>query len=192
MRSVQRRATAATPDGSSTPNGTMIPITSSAPPFRCRSVAQWRMHFDGRECQLFVRPTRDERALSVSAKPGVSRNVGGIDVVLIFLGLVTLETLLGGIGYLRLLGISLGPELKAPATGRCIFLGILDHCGHALARALDIRAIGDGEIVKVGAELAAVGLGAALLERGRGARIGVHVVHAAERLEQRARLVDDH
>src|SRR5215510_10796758 len=43
MWSAQRRAMAATPDGSSTPNGTMIPITSSAPPFRCRSAVQWPM-----------------------------------------------------------------------------------------------------------------------------------------------------
>src|SRR5215470_4093764 len=96
------------------------------------------------------------------------REIRRIDVVLALLRLVTGEALLGGIGDLRLLGIALGPELEAPAAGRGIFLGILDHRGHALARALDKGAVGDGEIVQVGDELAAVGIGAALLERGHG------------------------
>jgi hypothetical protein len=58
-----------------------------------------------------------------------SRNVGRIDVVLVFFRLVTLETLFGGVGYHRLFGISALPELKAPATGRRIFLRILHHHG---------------------------------------------------------------
>jgi hypothetical protein len=45
---------------------------------------------------------------------------------------------------------------------------------------------------RVGDEPAAVGIGTAFLKRGRGARIGVHVVPAAKPLEQRARFVDDH
>src|SRR5262249_55093573 len=39
-----------------------------------------------------------------------SRNVGGIDVVLVFFRLVTREALFGGVGRLRLLGISTLPE----------------------------------------------------------------------------------
>jgi hypothetical protein len=41
-----------------------------------------------------------------------SRNVGGIDVVLVFFRLVTREALFGGVGHLRLLGISALPELR--------------------------------------------------------------------------------
>ena len=40
------------------------------------------------------------------------RNVGGIDVVLAFFRLVTREALFGGVGHLRILGISALPELN--------------------------------------------------------------------------------
>src|SRR5262249_27592850 len=61
-----------------------------------------------------------------------------------------------------------------------------------LARPLDIGAVGDAEIVQVGNELAAIGIGAALLERRYPGRVGIYVVHSAECIEQRARLVDHH
>jgi len=47
--------------------------------------------------------------------PSGSRNVGGIDVVLGLLRLMTLEALLGGVRHRRLRGISAHPELKSPS-----------------------------------------------------------------------------
>src|SRR5262249_16888021 len=86
-----------------------------------------------------------------------SRNVGGIDVVLVFFRLVTCKALFGGVGHLRLLGISARPELKAPAAGRCIFLRVLHHHGQAFSGTFHVSAVGDGEVVQVGCEHGLVG-----------------------------------
>src|SRR6516162_6198018 len=112
------------------------------------------------------------------------RNVRRIDVVLIFLGLVALEALLGSVGDDGLLGISPGEELEAPTPGRGILLGVLDHDRNALEGAFDVGAVRDREIMQVGYEDRPIGIGATLFERSLARRIDVDVVHAAERLEQ--------
>jgi CRP-like cAMP-binding protein len=98
-----------------------------------------------------------------------SRDIGRIDVILVFLRLVTLEALFGGVGHLRLFRISTLPELKTPAAGRCMFLRVLHHDSQRLSGAFHVRTVGDREFVQVGREYSLVGKRPALLERGRGA-----------------------
>ena len=76
-----------------------------------------------------------------------SRNVGGIDVVLILFGHVTPEALFGGVGHNRLVGISPGEELKSSAAGRGIFLRVLHHDRQPLAVAHNVGAVGDGKLM---------------------------------------------
>src|SRR5262249_25601456 len=52
----------------------------------------------------------------VAALIPASRNVGRIDVVLVFFRLVAREALFGGVGHLRLLGISALPKTESSLT----------------------------------------------------------------------------
>jgi hypothetical protein len=66
---------AATPNGSSKPSGIMIPMTSSAPPFRCQSVRQMGRRsnpcaFEGRGGNHYSERERIETAMALARGRG--------------------------------------------------------------------------------------------------------------------------